>query len=108
MSCCWDIDTEFDAKGLRGATPAMGWHIGNNNTTELGIEKVIDTKAAGRIAHIATVFNNLGQKVYTAQISSNGGTETFHINTKTHFPKGIYQLQINDSETTITKKLVIQ
>ncbi|UPT68042.1 MAG: multicopper oxidase domain-containing protein [Sphingobacteriales bacterium JAD_PAG50586_3] len=86
------------------ATGISETHFGNafsvypNPTSD-----VLNIATTGNEKYTVTIFNSLGLQVY----SSGQAISNLQIETST-FPAGIYFLQINSKNTTITKKIIKQ
>jgi hypothetical protein len=54
------------------------------------------------------VFNSVGQQVYAKSVTHLGGSATYQIELPTTVKAGIYNLQLQDGETILNKKLVVE
>lgn len=55
-----------------------------------------------------TVFNNVGQQVFTKALSHDGGSATYQLQLPASVKAGIYNLQLRSGENVINKKVVVE
>jgi hypothetical protein len=72
------------------------------NTVNLQVEGM----AKG--SYTVSVFNNIGQQVFTKAISHDGGSATYQLQLPGTVKAGIYNLQLKDGESVINKKVVVE
>jgi hypothetical protein len=72
------------------------------NTVNLQVEGM--TKGS----YTVSVFNNIGQQVFTKAISHDGGSATYQLQLPGTVKAGIYNLQLKDGESVINKKVVVE
>ncbi|MCW3110899.1 MAG: C-terminal target protein, partial [Segetibacter sp.] len=58
--------------------------------------------------YTVTLYNTMGQKIYTGMINYNGTFETFKIFTRKLIPKGNYKLQISNREKAFFENIIFE
>lgn len=61
-----------------------------------------------RSVYTIAVFNQMGQKIYSKNISHNGGTATYGIELPAQAKKGVYSVQVGNTVTKVINKIVVE
>lgn len=64
--------------------------------------------AMEKAVYSVTMYNSMGQKVFTKNITHNGGTATYSLEMPASVKKGIYNMSISNSTDGINRKIVVE
>ncbi|MFT3681464.1 MAG: T9SS type A sorting domain-containing protein [Ferruginibacter sp.] len=73
-------------------------------------DKAVNIQLAGisKAVYTISIFNTVGQKVYTKQINHDGNITSLIANLPSASSKGIYRLQVNSSVSRYTKNIIVE
>jgi hypothetical protein len=64
--------------------------------------------AMDKAVYSVTMYNSMGQKVFTKNINHNGGTAAYSVELPASVKKGVYNMSISNNTDGISRKIVVE